>query len=144
VSAGHTRKPLGGTLWRTLFVVGAGALFSVALGAFIRPDAVSALKAKVRYPLQVIYAELIGFISPGPRYVSYPILVKLKELGVDAGIIIALISSHVLIEPSTSLMEAGFFGYRFPVKRFLVSLILVFLAVMFTKLLVDCFGWRLL
>jgi len=41
-------------------------------------------------------------------------------------------------------MEAGFFGYRFPLKRFLVSLILVFLAVMFTKLLADCFGWRLL
>lgn len=119
-------------------------MFAVALGAFINPDAVSSLKANVRYPLLVIYAELVGFISPGPRYVSYPILVKLKELGVDAGIIIALISSHVLIEPSTSLMEAGFFGYRFPLKRFLISLILTFFAAMFTKLLVDSFGWRLL
>jgi uncharacterized membrane protein YraQ (UPF0718 family) len=133
-----------GRLARTLFVVGAGAVFAVALGAFIKPDAVAALKAKVPYPLLVISAELIAFASPEPRYMVYPIVAKLSHLGVDAGIIIALISGHVLIEPAASLMEIGFFGYRFPLKRFLVSLILIFLVAMLTKLLVDCFGWRLI
>jgi hypothetical protein len=140
----NVAKRFVGRLCRTLFVVAAGAVFAVALGAFIKPDAVAALKARVSYPLMVVYAELIGFISPGPRYISYPILVKLSDLGVDAGIIIALVSGHVLIEPSTTLMEAGFFGYRFPLKRFLVSLIVTFLAVMLSKLLLDSLGWRLL
>lgn len=131
-------------LSRTVFVVGAGALFAIALGAFIRPDAVAALKARVPYPLRVICAELLAFLSPEPRYMSYPILAKLSHLGVDGGIIIALVSGHVLIEPAASLMEIGFFGYRFPLKRFLVSLILIFFAAMLTRLLMDSFGWRLL
>ena len=93
------------------------------------------LKQKIPLPLQVIYAELIGFISPGPRYILYPILIKLKEFGVNYGVIIALISGHVLIEPSTIFVEAGFFGIRFPIKRFVVSFIVTFLAGIITVIL---------
>jgi uncharacterized membrane protein YraQ (UPF0718 family) len=122
-------------LWRTLFLVGAGVLFAVTLSSLINIESVNLLKQKVALPLQILYAELIGFISPGPRYILYPILIKLQEFGVNIGVIIALISGHVLIEPSTVFVEAGFFGYRFPIKRFVVSLIVTFLAGMLSSVL---------
>lgn len=115
-------------LWRTLFLVCAGVLFAVTLSDLINIEAIALLNKKISLPLQVFYAELIGFISPGPRYILYPILIKLQEFGINIGVIIALISGHVLIEPSTVFVEAGFFGYRFPIKRFVVSLIVTFLA----------------
>jgi len=122
-------------LWRTLFLVGAGVLFAVTLSSLINIESVNLLKQKVALPLQILYAELIGFISPGPRYILYPILIKLQEFGINIGVIIALISGHVLIEPSTVFVEAGFFGYRFPIKRFVVSLIVTFLAGMLSSVL---------
>ncbi len=122
-------------LWRTLFLVCAGVLFAVTLSSLINIESVNLLKQKVALPLQILYAELIGFISPGPRYILYPILIKLQEFGVNIGVVIALISGHVLIEPSTVFVEAGFFGYRFPIKRFVVSLIVTFLAGMISSVL---------
>ncbi|HPR16762.1 MAG TPA: hypothetical protein PLD62_00790 [Candidatus Cloacimonadota bacterium] len=122
-------------LWRTLFLVCAGVLFAVTLSSIINIESVNLLKQKVALPLQVIYAALIGFIAPGPRYILYPILIKLYEFGINLGVIVALISGHVLIEPSTVLVEAGFFGYRFPIKRFVVSFIVTFLAGMVSSVL---------
>ncbi|MEA2096344.1 MAG: hypothetical protein U9P73_06605 [Candidatus Cloacimonadota bacterium] len=91
-------------------------------------EVVNVLKQNIPLPLQLFYAELLGFISPGPRYIIYPILIKLQEFGINVGVIVALISGHVLIEPSTFFVEAGFFGLRFPIKRFAVSLIVTYMA----------------
>ena len=61
------------------------------------------------------------------------------------GTLVALFSGgHVLIEPSTSLIEAGFFGWRFPVKRFIVSFIVTFLAGMLTVILEMRWGLDIL
>ena len=125
-------------VWRTLFLVAAGVLFAVTLGSLVHLEAVEVLKQRVAVPLQVLYAELLGFIAPGPRYILYPILIKLRDFGVSSGVIIALISGHVLIEPSTVQVEAGFFGIRFPIKRFAVSLVVTFLAGM---LAASLEGW---
>ncbi len=122
-------------LWRTLFLVCAGVFFAITISNLINVDMVNILRQNISLPLQILYAELIGFISPGPRYILYPILIKLKEFGINTGVIIALISGHVLIEPSTVFVEAGFFGYRFPIKRFIVSLIVTFFAGMVTVFL---------
>ena len=131
------------TLLRTVFLVGAGVIFALTLSAFITPDLINILKKNISAPVLILYAELIGFISPGPRYIIYPILAKLMELSVGAGVIIALISGHVLIEPSTVFIEAGFFGYRFPIKRFIISFLLTLLAGMLTVILTDSFGWSI-
>ena len=132
------------SLTKTLLLVCAGILFAIALSAFVTHDLIDALKQRISDPVLILYAEVIGFISPGPRYIIYPFLVKLKDLGVGAGIIVALISGHVLIEPSTALMEAAFFGYRFPIKRFFISFVLTFLLGLFTLFLTDYVGWRIL
>lgn len=126
--------------WRTLFLVSAGVLFAITLSSLINIETVNILKQKIVLPLQIIYASLIGFISPGPRYILYPILIKMRDFGIDLGVIIALISGHVLIEPSTVLVEAGFFGIRFPIKRFIASLFVTFLAGLLSSFLAG-FVW---
>ena len=83
-------------------------LFAITLSSLINIESIALLNKKISLPLQILYAELIGFISPGPRYILYPILIKLQEFGINIGVIIALISGHVLIEPSTVFVEAGF------------------------------------
>lgn len=132
------------TLGKTLFLVIAGIIFALTLSAFISPGVINGLKSNVPAPLLIIYSALIGFIAPGPRYIIYPIIAKLIEYGVDAGVIIALISGHVLIEPSTVIVEAGFFGYRFPLKRFIVSFVIAFLAGIVTVLLENYAGWKII
>lgn len=126
-------------LWRTLFLIGAGLLFALTLSSFINSSLIEGLKERINIPLQILYAELIGFISPGPRYIIYPLLLKLLDMGVGMGVIIALISGHVLIEPSTFLIETGFFGYKFPLKRFFAALIVTYLAGIITVLIGDYF-----
>ena len=113
------------SLCQSLFLVGAGVVFAINLSAFINLDLINGLTGNINDPLLIVYAEMIGFISPGPRYIIYPILLKLKDFGIGAAVIIALISGHVLIEPTTAFIEAGFFGYRFPVKRFIISFITI-------------------
>ncbi len=124
-------------LWRTLILVGAGLFFALTLGSFLDVDIVSSLQNSIYLPLQIFYAEVTGFLSPGPRYILYPILAKLQELGVSTGVIIALISGHVLIEPSTFFVESGFFGFRFPLKRFIVAFIITFLAGYVTTFIIN-------
>ncbi len=104
---------------------------------FLSVNFISNLQNNVATPLQIVYAEIIGFISPGPRYILYPILATLKELGISTGVIIALISGHVLIEPSTFFVESGFFGFRFPLKRFVIAFIITFLAGYITTFIID-------
>ena len=129
---------------KTIFLVACGLVFAISLGAFVKEGLGADLEERVGTRWMIVWAELIGFISPGPRYVLYPILVKLAEAGVGAGAIIALIGGHVLIEPSTSLLEGGFFGWRFPVKRFIVSFVITFLAGTLTVLLETHYGLDIL
>lgn len=124
-------------LWRTLFLISAGLLFALTISTFFDTILIEGLKEKINKPLQILYAEIIGFISPGPRYILYPVLLKLKEFGIGTGVIITLISGHVLIEPSTGFVESGFFGYRFPLKRFIVSFIITYFAGLLTIILID-------
>ena len=124
-------------LWKTLFLVSAGLFFALTLSSFISVDFISNIQKNIAIPLQIIYAEIVGFISPGPRYILYPVLATLKELGISTGVIIALISGHVLIEPSTFFVESGFFGFRFPLKRFIVAFIIAFFAGFITTFIID-------
>ena len=131
-------------LAKTLFLVGAGLLFAISLGSLVRMESVDWIKQNINTPLLIVWAELIGFIAPGPRYIIYPILVKLVEMGIGTGVIIALIGGHVLIEPSTCLVETGFFGWRFPLKRFLVAFVITFLAGILTVILESHWGLKIL
>ena len=59
-------------------------------------------------------------------------------------ILLAFISGHVLIEPATFFIETGFFGWKFSVKRLLVSFIVTVLAGLLTILMYRYVGWKIL
>lgn len=132
------------TLWKILFLITAGLLFAIALSVFVTPEVINNFKFGISDPFLVVYAALIGFVLPGPRYILYPALAKLIGLGLGPGVVIALITGHVLIEPATFFVEAGFFGFLFPLKRFLVSFIITIGAGMLTIALTTYCGWRIL
>lgn len=127
-------------LAKTMFLVGGGLAFALAFGSLLDKEAMLTLKDNVSEPLQVVISALIGFVAPGPRYIIYPVLAKLFEMGLNLAVIYALVVGHVLIEPSTAMLEAGFFGWRFPLKRFTVSLIIT-LAAAELMLLLEYAGW---
>jgi|GEM_PF-1813429 len=119
---------------KSYFLVSAGIVFALCLSAFVTKNLVTGWNKNIPHTLQVLYAALIGLPSPGPRYIIYPLLAKLKEFGAAGGVIVALISGHVLIEPSTFLLETGFFGWRFSVKRLFIAFIISFSAGMLALL----------
>jgi uncharacterized membrane protein YraQ (UPF0718 family) len=129
---------------RTLFLVGAGIVFASALSAFVSPDMIRMLRDSVNEVLGIIAATLVGFALPGPRYVLYPVFVELYQSGVGPAILVAFISGHVLIEPATFFVETGFFGWKFPVKRVVVSFIVTVLAGLLTVFMYRYAGWKIL
>ncbi len=127
-------------MWaKTLFLVGGGLAFALALGGFLDEGVLADAEQGISESLQVVYATLLGFVAPGPRYIIYPVLAKLNQAGLGTAAIISMICGHVLIEPSTAMLEAGFFGWRFPAKRFVVSLVIT-LAAGWGVLLLAFFG----
>jgi uncharacterized membrane protein YraQ (UPF0718 family) len=124
-------------LVKSLFLVGAGIFFAISLSAYISHEIVNDLCRKISEPVLIMYASLIGLAAPGPRYIIYPILSRLRDFGVGTGVMVALISGHVLMEPSTFLMEIGFLGFRFPVKRLLVAFFVSFVSGIFAMFILG-------
>jgi uncharacterized membrane protein YraQ (UPF0718 family) len=76
--------------------------------------------------------------------VLYPVFVELHQSGIGPAILVAFISGHVLIEPATFFVETGFFGWKFPAKRLVVSFIVTVLAGLLTVLAYRYAGWQML
>lgn len=129
---------------RTLFLLTAGVVFAIVFSSYLSPNWIRNLQEGTNSFLLLVYAALAGFVLPGPRYILYPILARLTVLGLSPAIVITLICGHVLIEPSTFFIEAGFFGFRFPVKRFLASLAIALAAGIVTMLITTNLGWSIL
>jgi uncharacterized membrane protein YraQ (UPF0718 family) len=128
---------------RTLFLLTAGVVFAIVFSSYLSPGWIRNLQEGTNSFLLLVYAALVGFVLPGPRYILYPILARLAVLGLSPAIIITLICGHVLIEPSTFFIEAGFFGFRFPLKRFLASLVIALAAGVITVFVTTTLGWSI-
>lgn len=139
-----TQLELFASIARTLFLITGGVLFAAALGSYLSPDWIHSVQQETNSFLLLVYATLGGFAAPGPRYALYPVLARLAKLGLNPALIVALISGHVLIEPSTFLIEIGLFGLRFPLKRFAVSLVVAIAMGLLTMLISQALGWTIL
>ena len=124
--------------------MGAGILFASSLSAFVSPDMIKTLGDGVNEVLGIAVATFVGFVLPGPRYVLYPVFVELYQAGVGPAILVAFISGHVLIEPSTFFVETGFLGWRFSVKRLAVSFVVTVFAGLLTIFIYRYVGWKIL
>ena len=131
-------------LLKTMFLITMGIIFATSISAFISKDMIVSLQNEMPVVFRIMLAEIIGFIAPGPRFIIYPVIAELISYGVKSYVLVALISGHVIIEPLTMFLEAGFFGILFPIKRIIVAFITIFMVAILAWFLTSVVGLCLL
>lgn len=74
---------------------------------------------KARY---LVYATLLGIVTPGPVYAVYPIVLALKKKGVQNQVLVSYITGQTIIGPARLPLEAGLFGLTFFVYRLIIAI----------------------
>lgn len=69
----------------------------------------------------LLYATVLGILTPGPVYAIYPIVLALKQKGVKNTILVSYITGQTIIGPARIPFEVGLFGLDFFVYRFLLA-----------------------
>jgi len=93
---------------------------------------------KFRY---LVYAALLGILTPGPVYAIYPVVLALKNKGVRNPILVSYITGQTIIGPARVPLEVGFFGIDFFAYRVVLAVLIGPLAgllyILFSKWLPD-------
>lgn len=115
-------------------------LISVAIDCLAPPDfAQTHLQGnKLRY---LVYAALLGILTPGPVYAVYPVVLALKNKGVQNPILVSYITGQTIIGPARIPFEVGLFGIDFFAYRLVLAVVIGPLAgllyILFSKWLPD-------
>lgn len=85
--------------------------------------------------LGVVWATLLGFILPGPRYAIYPLANVFIENGASWGSVVTMISSQQLIDvPEGMFIEIKYLRMRFFLVRLLNAVVISLLAGILTNI----------
>ena len=77
--------------------------------------------------LNVMLGTVSGIVFPGPRYIIYPFINQIINLGFGSGFIIALLySQQLLSEPEGFVLEVKYFGKRYALFWALMIIGIVF------------------
>jgi uncharacterized membrane protein YraQ (UPF0718 family) len=90
-----------------------------------------------RKNLSIILAALFGVISPLGSYVVIPLSAALFLMGTPLPVLISLIMSSPLINPTLFMLTAGAFGYEMAMLRLLSAFMLGITAGYFTLWLIN-------
>jgi uncharacterized membrane protein YraQ (UPF0718 family) len=134
----------GSSLLRIEFLVLSGILFALSVAAYVPREGVENWGSGAGMVKTIFWAEGLGFLFPGPRYIVYPLIAVLMEGGLAAPAIIAVLTAQAIMRPDMAVIEFGLFGYRFIAKRVLSSIILATLAGIAAALLSAGLGVSLL
>ena len=103
------------------------------------PDQQSVLDAFGNADIGILYATLLGFILPGPRYAIYPLAEFILVSGGSVGSVMALIASQQLIDvPEGCFIEIKYLSTRFFAARLLIA-VLTTVAAAYLALFVNAF-----
>ena len=98
-------------------------IISVAVNFLVPPDFaekhLAGGKAK-----HLVYATILGILTPGPVYAIYPIVFALKKKGVENSILVSYITGQTIMGPARVPLEIGVMGLRFFLYRLLLSLLM--------------------
>ena len=98
-------------------------IISVAVSFLVPPDFAEKHLAGGRTK-HLVYATILGILTPGPVYAIYPIVFALKKKGVQNGILVSYITGQTLMGPARVPLEIGVMGLRFFLYRLLLSLLM--------------------
>jgi uncharacterized membrane protein YraQ (UPF0718 family) len=117
------------------FVVKALPLFflAVLLIGFMKiillPNNQVILDAFGNADLGILWATLLGFLLPGPRYAIYPLAKEILVVGGSIGAVMALIASQQLIDvPEGAFIEIKYLGSWFFLARLVIAILTTFAA----------------
>ena len=102
-------------------------MISVAIHYLVPPDFAEKhlSKNKKRY---LLYATLLGILTPGPVYAIYPIVFSLKNKGIQNHIIVSYITGQTIIGPARAPFEIGLLGLNFFLYRVMLAVVMGTLA----------------
>ncbi len=129
-----------GMIVKILLLSIVAVLISVAIHYLVPPDFAEAhLRGnRLRY---LVYATLLGILTPGPVYAVYPVVLALKNKGVQNPILVSYITGQTIIGPARVPLEVGLFGIDFFAYRVVLAVLLGPLAgllyILFSKWLPD-------
>lgn len=91
--------------------------------------------------IYLVYAAILGILTPGPVYAIYPIVVVLKKKGVQNSILVSYLTGQTIIGPARIPFEVGIFGAKFFIYRVVLSIAMGTLAgilyILLSKLIPD-------
>lgn len=76
---------------------------------------------KLRY---LVYATLLGIVTPGPVYALYPVMLALRKKGVQNPVLVSFITGQTLIGPARAPLEIGLFGVTFFAYRLALAVVI--------------------
>ena len=76
---------------------------------------------KLRY---LVYATLLGTLTPGPVYALYPVMLALRKKGVQNPVLVSFITGQTIIGPARAPLEIGLFGVTFFAYRFVLAVVI--------------------
>lgn len=123
-------------LYLTCFAV----VISTAIHFLVPADFVKD-KLKDNKLIYLFYASILGILTPGPVYAIYPILLVMKQKGINNAILVSYITGQTIVGPARIPFEVGLFGIEFFIYRVLLSLVMGPLAgvlyILFSKIIPD-------
>ena len=119
-------ESIGISIW-ILFLTVIAVVISVAIHYFVPHDFAEKYlsKDKKRY---LLYATLLGILTPGPVYAIYPIVFSLKNKGIQNHILVSYITGQTIIGPARAPFEIGLLGLNFFIYRIILAVIMGTLA----------------
>ncbi len=91
--------------------------------------------------IYLFYAAVFGILTPGPVYAIYPILLVMKNKGINNPILVAYITGQTIVGPARIPFEVGLFGLEFFLYRIALALVMGPLAgilyILFSKVIPD-------
>lgn len=120
------RENVGMAINILLFTIVA-VIISVAVERFVKAEFVEGYFQGNRRR-HLLYATVLGILTPGPIYAIYPIVFSLKRKGVPNHVVVSFITGQTIIGPARIPFEVGLLGINFFIYRVVLSVIIGFLA----------------
>lgn len=112
-----------GTMLDVLPQIGAGLLIGGLAQQLVPASRVEAALGRHSGLRGIMLASLIGMVTPGGPFTSFPLVYALAVAGADAGTLVAYITAWSMVGVNRLLIwEIPFMGWEFGTVRFLSSL----------------------
>lgn len=120
-------------LWLYLVV---GIIITSLIKMYLNKEQISGFLQKSN-KISIVFAALIGVVSPLGSYIVIPLSAALFTMGVPLPILMALLVSSPLIDPNLFLLTAGAFGFEVALARLISAFLLGTLAGYTTQWLLN-------